>query len=200
MQRYLVSASLGAAVTFGLLFVMQALIAMGDMTLDPEERSFRINWVRLVRDTESERIVRVPKQPEAQPPPDLPPIEPVRGPRPGQPIGEIAIGPVGPTEMDPSFRSGFGSDNDEVPIVRVNPTYPTRARMRGVEGWVEVEFTITAAGTVASPKVIGASHEVFARPALRAIRKWRYNPRIVDGRPVPRAGVRVRLVFELDAA
>ncbi len=38
---------------------------------------------------------------------------------------------------------------------------------------------------------------VFDRAALRAVRKWKYNPKIEDGEPVERTGVTVRLEFEL---
>jgi protein TonB len=72
--------------------------------------------------------------------------------------------------------------------------------MQGIEGWVVVELYITAAGTVTSARVIDSSHRIFERSALRAVGKWRYNPRVVEGRAVPRKGVRVRLLFELDQA
>ena len=56
-----------------------------------------------------------------------------------------------------------------------------------------------AAGTVKDPVVI-ASHpsNIFNRAALRAIRKWKYNPKIEDGVAVERPGVQVRLTFELE--
>ena len=41
-----------------------------------------------------------------------------------------------------------GSDRDVIPLVRINPDYPPRALSRGLEGWVQVQFTITATGTV----------------------------------------------------
>ncbi|MCH7598978.1 MAG: energy transducer TonB, partial [Myxococcales bacterium] len=33
--------------------------------------------------------------------------------------------------------------------------------------------------------------------ALRAVRRWRYNAMMVDGEPVARHGVQVRIRFEL---
>ena len=90
------------------------------------------------------------------------------------------------------------SDTDIVPIVRVNPQYPLRASERGIEGWVEVQFTISRAGTVKDPVVLNAKPQnMFNRAALRAIRKWKYNPKIEDGEPVERPGVKVRLTFQL---
>jgi len=90
------------------------------------------------------------------------------------------------------------SDSDVIPVVRVSPQYPLRASERGIEGWVAVEFTISKLGTVKDPKVFD-SHpsSIFDRAALKAIRKWKYNPKIEDGEPVERPGVKVRLRFDL---
>jgi protein TonB len=62
---------------------------------------------------------------------------------------------------------------------------------------VELAFTISPIGTV-QDLVVTASQPsmVFDRAALRAVRKWRYNPKTENGVAVARAGVRVRLRFE----
>ena len=46
------------------------------------------------------------------------------------------------------------SDSDPVPVVRVNPQYPPRAAERGIEGWVELRFGISAAGGVQDAEVL----------------------------------------------
>jgi protein TonB len=47
--------------------------------------------------------------------------------------------------------------------------YPREAAISGIEGWVKVEFTITAIGTVKDPRVIDAEPaRVFNREAIRA--------------------------------
>jgi protein TonB len=92
-----------------------------------------------------------------------------------------------------------GSDRDTMPLVRINPDYPPRAQSRGIEGWVLVEFTITAAGTVRDPRVIDASPKgYFEDAALKAISRWRYNPKVQEGVAVERVGVRVRLSFNME--
>jgi periplasmic protein TonB len=84
-------------------------------------------------------------------------------------------------------------------LVRINPEYPSRARSRGVEGWVQIEFTITPAGTVKDPKVIDAEPKgLFERAALEAISRWKYNPKVEEGRPVERRGIQIVLRFELE--
>jgi protein TonB len=101
-------------------------------------------------------------------------------------------------ELAATDLSAGGSDRDVVPLVRVEPQYPMSAKQRGVEGWVELEFTITAAGTVANI-VVTASNPgtVFNRSAVNAVSKWKYNPKIVNGTAVDRPGVRQRIRFEL---
>ena len=92
-----------------------------------------------------------------------------------------------------------GGDTDVVPLVRVDPEYPPRAKQRRIEGWVDIEFTIGPAGTIQNAKIIGANpRAVFEQAALRAVRRWRYSPKVVDGKAVAQPGVQVRVRFELD--
>jgi protein TonB len=59
--------------------------------------------------------------------------------------------------------------------------------MRGLEGWVQVRFTINPDGSVADPEVVAAEPpRIFNREAVRAILRWKFRPRIVDGQPVAR--------------
>ncbi|RPH46954.1 MAG: energy transducer TonB, partial [Lysobacterales bacterium] len=67
------------------------------------------------------------------------------------------------------------------------------------EGWVQVQFTITPAGTVSDQKVVDADPKgLFERAALDAIGRWKYNPKVVDGRAMERRGVMVVLTFKLE--
>jgi protein TonB len=94
---------------------------------------------------------------------------------------------------------GAGSDRDVIPLVRINPDYPQRALSRGIEGWVQVQFTITAAGTVKDAKVVDAEPKnIFDDAALRAIARWRYNPKVQEGVAVERVGVQTIIRFEIE--
>jgi len=63
-----------------------------------------------------------------------------------------------------------------------------------------VEFTITAIGTVQDPRVIDAEPaRIFNREAIRAILKWKFKPRIVDGVAVDRRATQI-IEFNLDDA
>lgn len=79
-------------------------------------------------------------------------------------------------------------------IKTVNPVYPEAARKRGVEGWVELAFTVQTNGSVDAVEVRNASPaEIFDEAAIRAIRQWRFEPVVRNGEKVPqRALVRLR--------
>jgi protein TonB len=92
-----------------------------------------------------------------------------------------------------------GSDRDVIPLVRINPDYPPRALSRSLEGWVQVQFTITATGTVKDAIVVNAEPKnVFDDAALKAIARWRYNPKVDGGVAVERVGVQTIIRFQLE--
>jgi protein TonB len=92
-----------------------------------------------------------------------------------------------------------GSDRDVIPLVRIAPDYPPRALSRGLEGWVQVQFTITATGTVKDAVVVNAEPKnIFDEAALKAIARWRYNPRVDGGVAVERVGVQTIIRFQLE--
>jgi protein TonB len=92
-----------------------------------------------------------------------------------------------------------GSDRDVIPLVRINPDYPPRALSRGLEGWVQVRFTITATGTVKDAVVVNAEpRNIFDDAALKAIARWRYNPKVESGVAVERVGVQTIIRFQLE--
>ncbi len=92
------------------------------------------------------------------------------------------------------------AEGDIIPIVVIRPMYPREAAIRGTEGWVKVEFIITEAGTVKSPRVVDANPpRIFNREAIRAILKWKFKPRVVDGVAVERRATQV-IDFTLDSS
>jgi len=86
----------------------------------------------------------------------------------------------------------------ELKVTRqVAPVYPRSARSRGTEGWVEVEFTVTEQGDVRDAKARSSSAAIFEGAAISAINRWRFDPIVDDGRPVPvRAVLRFSFVGE----
>jgi TonB family protein len=76
----------------------------------------------------------------------------------------------------------------------VQPVYPFKAEGKKLEGWVDVEFTVTEPGKVQDVVVRAASIAgVFDEAAVKAVSQWRYQPVIRNGKPSPvRTQLRVR--------
>ncbi|MEZ5896794.1 MAG: energy transducer TonB [Parvularculaceae bacterium] len=83
------------------------------------------------------------------------------------------------------------------PTVRIPPTYPENCRAKGAQGVVIVEFDITADGAVVNPRIISSPNSCFDRAVMKTMLRWRYAPKMVDGRPTPQRGVREAFNFQL---
>lgn len=199
LGRYIFAIVVGSAVTLGLLFVMQLLIASGKEALvEPRERH-TLEFVRVKR---NERVNTADLTPEKPPkPPEVPPEVP--------PQDMDSIDPNAPTinvppptvaqNVDIGGPGGMNiAEGDYLPIVRVAPVYPSRALSRGIEGYVDLQFTVTTAGTVKDPVVIFSTSSLFERAATQAVLKFKYKPRVVDGQPVEVPGVKTRISFQIE--
>jgi len=80
---------------------------------------------------------------------------------------------------------------------QVAPAYPRGAQAKGMQGWVEVEFTVTEEGDVRDAKARYSSASIFEGTAISAINRWRFAPVVEDGRPVPVRGM-VKFTFRGD--
>jgi len=90
------------------------------------------------------------------------------------------------------------AEGDYLPIVRVAPVYPARALSRGIEGYVDMGFTVTTTGTVKDPVVLFSTSSLFERAATQAVLKFKYKPRVVDGVPVEVPNVKTRITFQIE--
>lgn len=86
------------------------------------------------------------------------------------------------------------------PINMVVPEYPRRALTRGIEGEVTVEYSIDEQGKVVAAEIL-SSHpsSIFNRHVLKAIKNSTFNPRRIDGNPVPAEGLIEKYVFVLES-
>jgi len=91
------------------------------------------------------------------------------------------------------------SDSDYVAVLKVAPLYPQRAANRKIEGYVVVEYSISAAGQVSNVKVIDAKPTgVFEKSAIEAAKRFKYKPRKVNGKHVNVDGVKNKFTFILE--
>ena len=210
-MRLLLSALTGTMVAIALFLMMSGMIAGAGGASERQSNLLNLDFVRLnLEEIENIRRRLPPPVPEkaAQAPqlaqPDLAPDEIPLQPMPEIETPDIDISGVrvgSALEMGrfstAMLLENFAEDGDIVPILRVEPVYPTVAMTRKISGWVDVEYVVMPDGSVAQARVVDSQPKgMFEKAALRAINKWKFKPRIVDGQPVPR-GVDQRINFNL---
>lgn len=197
LARISLTAVAGFGLSAGLFWVLWRLVG-AEFDVNQMQEAARIDFTRMRRDTETvtKRDVRV----ERERPPVVPEV-----PRMAFSTGAIdnniaTLTPMVDARGAMSRMSlTAGSDQDVLPLVRIAPDYPARAAARGIEGWVIVQFTITPTGSVRDPIVVESMPKnVFDDSALKAIARWRYNPKVEGGVAVERVGVRTIIRFVLE--
>jgi protein TonB len=195
--RIPVAVFVGGLFTMAMFWLLWSLVSTAFDVGDRAEAS-RIEFSRMRRDTEvqTKRDEKVERE-RPPPTPETPRMALSAG---GIENNVAQLAPIVDARGAMSRMSmSAGSDRDVIPLVRINPDYPPRALSRGLEGWVQVQFTITATGTVKDPVVVNAEPKnVFDDAALKAIARWRYNPKVESGVAVERIGVQTIIRFQLE--
>jgi len=162
-----------------------------------EVKAVRIDFTRMRQD--SQTASRREEKVELEPPPVAPDVPKLAVSSGGVDNNIMTLAPtIDTSSAMTGIKLGGGSDRDVMPLVRINPDYPPRALSRGIEGWVQIQFTITATGTVKDAVVVKSSSQMFEEAAIKAILRWRYNPKIENGEGVERVGMQTILRFELE--
>ena len=75
------------------------------------------------------------------------------------------------------------------------PAYPLTARQLKLSGEVHLDAIVAADGTVEEARIV-SGNPILTKPAVEAVRKWRFQPFTVDGTP---SRALVALSFEFGA-
>ena len=189
----------GLTITFLLYWLMSALVAAGKNALTEAPKGRIVDFVR---------VPNPPQLRTEQPKPEKPP-KPQKAPETPQ-VQNETVKPSGNTvnigsmaidnNLAVDTSAGLSaSDGEYLPIVKVAPVYPRRAQTRGIEGWVLLRFTVTETGSVIDPVVVDAEPQgVFDRAAKKAVERFKYKPRVVDGKAQVVQGVEHLITFKLD--
>jgi protein TonB len=103
-----------------------------------------------------------------------------------------------------AFTSAEDKPADEarpyyIPVYVPQPKYPRRAQIRGKQGYAVIEVTVTTSGAVRDPVLVEEFPEGwrFGRAALKAAKKLKYNPLVIDGQVQESTGVIYKFTFNL---
>ncbi len=215
-MRLLASACAGLTIAVVLFLLMSQLIAGGEEAPSRTDVALNLDFIRLNLD-EIENIRRraVPPPPDPVEPPEAPPmVFELRPQTELESFAEIDTSAFSADAMELPTGIGMGrftggirladlsEDGDLYPILQVTPIYPASARLNRMFGWVDIQYTVLADGTVVDPLVI-ASHverpgqsaatvrtgrprqDIFNQATIDAALRTRFKPRVIDGQAVP---------------
>ena len=191
----------GGALTLFLFRMMAALIAMSNTAWLDHRDQDPIEFVQVAKESDPEVIKRtLPDRIEPTRPPEPPTVDPTEKVDPTDGAVFVPAPTIsGGIEIGGPLRPGVPvDDGDEAPFVRVEPIYPAAAAERGIQGWVVVRFDVTTTGATQNVQVVDASPKrVFDRATIRAVSRWKYHPKVIDGKRQVKRGVKVKLTFRL---
>jgi periplasmic protein TonB len=107
-------------------------------------------------------------------------------------IGGVGKAGTADKTLDDAFNLSE-IDQKPRPIFQSAPVYPSG--MRSVEGVVSVLFVVDRFGKVINPRVEKSTHREFEKPAIDAVKQWKFEPAFKAGQRVP-CKMRVPIRFQ----
>jgi protein TonB len=198
--RLLILTPLAALFTVGLFLAMKGLISKEFQPQDKgETASFEIN--PKVEDIKViERETKIDKVKKVITPPPPPMIERAKADKPTEKIASIegAIPEFESPKIDASNFKITVSDRDAQPLVRIPPVVPPRFLQGDNSGYCKVRFDVSPEGQPFNIEMKVCTTRILESASRKNVQKWRYNPKIVEGRPTARSGVETTIRFNLE--
>ena len=193
--RYAVSGVIGLSIT-SLLFVgMLKLLGGTQPTISSTDTNINFDFVKAIKapETTPPEDREIPPEPKVVQPPAAPTMptmasDSVAGeamPIPG--VNDTALNLLDGVGI-PNSMPGSGTHVGEGGTIKTGmaPMYPPREMMNKTEGWVKVLIHVNEFGQVSAAEVLAAKPaRVFNTETLKALKKWQFYPKIIDGQAVP---------------
>lgn len=197
MARAIPSTIISILITLGLILTMYGLIRMDEPDLEAKKAVKLPDFKASPRNEDLQTIAPKPDRPDdVQEQPDVPDVDVT--PDRIDINSNLALGAV-KVGINRDLKGFDSNDGEYLPIFRAPPIYPRRAQERGLCGYVDLSYTVTASGGVRDPVVTASSSSIFESAAKKAALKYKYKPRQVGGKPVDVPGVEVRITFEMES-
>ncbi|NND82344.1 MAG: TonB family protein [Gammaproteobacteria bacterium] len=196
MTRAIPSSIISVLITLGLILTMYGLIKMDEPELTAKKAFKLPDFSAPPENEDLQTIAPKPDRPDdVQEQPDVPEVDAT--PDRVDINSNLALGAV-KVGINRNLKGFNSNDGEYLPIFRAPPIYPRRAAERGLCGWVDLMYTVTASGGVRDPQVTASSSSMFESAAKKAALKYKYKARQVGGKPVDVPGVEIRIVFEME--
>lgn len=198
MRKMFSTIGLAGLITFSLFAVMAALVANNQSGPTEPKPTIPVTVMQAPDDSKVNKIER---------PKPKPPEPPKAQPKPTKMAADTSSEPTSfarnITMPQVQTSAGVGSfnkptDSDARPVVRVNPKYPIKAATQGIEGWVLLSFNISEIGSVTNVQVIDSEPKrTFDSAAKKALKKWKYRAKVVNGKAITQENLTVQLDFTM---
>ena len=182
-------------ITFVIFLIIQSLITRNtNLDLKNKPQNY-IEFIRIKQDDNLEQRTRRL--------PDKPP-QPKRPPQPEVELDDTKPPPMQNLDIDipdfdvpTDFKGAFLGDisnlgsgkSNLIPLVKIAPRCPPEAALAGTNGEVLLNLLVNSMGRVEEIKLIKANPpRVFNREATKAVRRWQFKPKTVDGVAVEQRG------------
>jgi len=207
MIRSTLSGFLGFIVAIGLFLLMLSFLTPAEFKPGHTDTNIAFNFVKEIPDINTPNPADPPKPPEKQEistPPAMPVIDIADT---DSDVARIPPGKVDVKgiELYKDFsHTGVGTGIDTVSHQNgglkngIAPFYPRKAALSQTEGWVEVLIKVDITGHVSGISILGAEPRgMFEQAAKKAVYKWTFHPKTVNGKIVPYQVVQ-KIEFTLD--
>lgn len=195
LLRYSVSGLLGLMITATLFLSMLSLLSGKKVKMTTDDVNINFSFVKDFKEPmvkpkperekpEQQKISQAPPmEPIAMEPVNTPEVSLPNSNSTGNPLNIIrSVGLPGPGMVGDGLGQGDpGSIKSAIP-----PMYPPRELARKTEGWVQLLIEVDEFGHVSNAAVINAKPaRVFDAAAIKAVRKWKFHPKKIDGKTSP---------------
>lgn len=181
---------------FLIFLLMQYLITTDVFDKKKDSDISFLEFIRINSDDSlQERDRKIPDRPKPEkrppPPPDIELKQETTLVRPNLDI-ELPNFSV-PTDFSGAFLGNLdnlgGTSSALIPMVKVQAQCPLQAIQGGVNGTIQIYLIVNPNGKVSNAKVVrDTNNKMFNKEALKAIRRWQFKPKIINGIPVEQAG------------
>ena len=184
-------------ITLALLYAMFLLVNIVEPELMPKQATAIVDFVYSPEDEVVKTKIKKPELPkEAEIPPQII-------------VDNVIIDDVVDTSTQWLGEDQFGHTKQVLTAIENSqlilaigypPQYPASAVSRGIEGYAVVGFSVDSTGSVYDAFIIESEPgNTFDRVSLKAIMKFKYKARKVDGQTVNTDGQRYMFSYKMDS-
>ena len=181
---------------FSIFLLMQYLITTDIFSKKNNDDVSYLEFIRINSDDSLlERDRKIPERPKPDkrppPPPDIDLQQDTKLMRPDLDI-ELPNFAV-PVDFGGAFLGDMsdlqGTSSALIPMVKVQPQCPIQAIQGGIDGTVQIYLVVGPNGRVKLARIVRATNgTLFNKEATKAIRRWQFKPKVINGIPVEQAG------------